>query len=214
MISRIHAAPDPGAGGNAVVRVFGGVAGRNDICVFPRRARILETLGVAFRVRISDVDETIRDGESGPDAAERLARAKASAVAALESLPVVAADTVVVCDGVILGKPSSPAHAAEMLGRLGGRTHQVVTGVCVAAFGRACSGVETTSVVFGAMSPEDVDWYVASGEPGDKAGAYHVDGCGALFVDSVAGSPSNVAGLPVRLLRRLLREANVDVGLP
>ena len=180
----------------------------------PRRAQILTSLGVPFRVSVSDVPEVLLPGEGGPAAAERLARAKAAAVASRERLPVLAADTVVVCEGRVLGKPASVEEAAAMLRLLAGRTHEVVTGVCVHANGRARSGVERTAVTMGPLSEEEIAWYARSGEPLDKAGAYHVDGRGALFIDSVQGSPSNVAGLPVRLLLRLVREAGLTLGLP
>jgi septum formation protein len=180
----------------------------------PRRARILRELGVAFRVVVSHEDESLRPGEDGAAAVERLARAKALAVARGEALPVVAADTEVLCDGHILGKPADAADAVAMLGRLAGRTHEVVTGVCVVAGGAAVSGVERSVVRLAPMSPGELAWYAATGEPLDKAGGYHVDGKGALFIESVEGSPSNVAGLPVRLLLRLAREAGLDLGLP
>jgi septum formation protein len=180
----------------------------------PRRARILDALGVAHRVAVSEVTEDLRPGEAPAAAVERLARAKAAAVAAREDLPVLGADTVVVCDGAILGKPVSDAEAADMLRRLSGRTHEVVTGVCLMAGSRTRSGVERTTVTFAALGEADVAWYVATGEPRDKAGAYHVDGRGALFITRIDGSPSNVAGLPVGLLRRLAREAGVDLGFP
>jgi septum formation protein len=180
----------------------------------PRRTRILDHLGVAHRVSISEVAEDLQPGEAAEAAAERLARAKASAVAAREMLPVLAADTIVVCDGAILGKPGSDEAAAAMLRRLSGRTHDVVTGVCLVREGVAWSGVERTAVTFSELSEADVDWYVATGEPRDKAGAYHVGGRGALFITRIDGSPSNVAGLPVRLLRRLAGEAGVDLGFP
>ena len=101
-----------------------------------------------------------------------------------------------------------------MLELLSGRTHEVVTGLCLVARSGTRSGVERTAVAFAPMSADEIDWYVATGEPIDKAGAYHVDGRGALFVSSVSGSPSNVAGLPVRLFLRLIREAGLDLGLP
>ncbi len=142
----------------------------------PRRARILRDLGITFRVVVSEEDESLRPGEDGAAAVERLARAKAAAVARRETLPVLAADTEVVCDGHILGKPGSAEEAFVMLARLAGRAHEVVTGVCLLG--------------------------------------YHVDGRGALFIEEVTGSPSNVAGLPVRLLLRLAREAGLDLGLP
>jgi nucleoside triphosphate pyrophosphatase len=180
----------------------------------PRRARILESLGIPFRVVSPDVDEAILDGEEPASAAERLARAKATAVAAHEALPVLAADTLVVCEGRILGKPASHADAAHMLRLLSGRSHEVVTGVCLVKDGVARSSVERTTVVFAPMSDAEIAWYVATGEPLDKAGAYHVDGMGALFVAGVAGSPSNVEGLPVRLLLGLMRQAGVGLGPP
>jgi septum formation protein len=180
----------------------------------PRRARILRELGVAFRVVVSHADETLRPGEEGEAAVERLARAKALAVASRDDLPVLAADTEVVCDGQILGKPAGAEEAVAMLRRLRGRTHEVITGVCLADQGIARSGIERSRVTFAPMSEDELRWYVATGEPLDKAGGYHVDGRGALFIEAVEGSPSNVAGLPVRLVLRLLREAGLAVGWP
>ena len=180
----------------------------------PRRARILESLGIPFRVAVSAVDETLRPDEAGEAAVERLARDKARSVAARESLPVLAADTEVLCDGRILGKPGSASEAMEMLARLSGRTHDVVTGVCLIANGAVRSAVERTAVTFAPLSEADRAWYVATGEPMDKAGGYHVGGRGALFVASIVGSPSNVAGLPVRLVLRFVREAGLELGLP
>ncbi len=171
-------------------------------------------LGVPFRVRVSALDESLRAGESAEGAAERLARAKAEAVAAGEDLPVLGADTMVVCGGEILGKPESDADAARMLRQLAGRTHHVVTGVCLLGARGMRSGLERTAVTFAPLSEADVAWYVATGEPRDKAGAYHVDGRGALFITRIDGSPSNVAGLPVGLLRRLAREGELDLGWP
>jgi septum formation protein len=180
----------------------------------PRRARILRGLGVRFRVQVSNADESLRPGEDGAAAVERLARSKALAVAAREPLPVLAADTEVLCDGRVLGKPADEADAVAMLRRLQGRAHDVVTGVCVVSAGVARSGVERSVVRFAPMTEGELAWYAATGEPLDKAGGYHVDGKGALFVETVEGSPSNVAGLPVRLLLRLVREAGLDLGLP
>ena len=180
----------------------------------PRRARILRDLGVSFRVLVSHADESLRPGEDGTAAVERLARAKALAVAAGEALPVLAADTEVLCDGHILGKPADERDALAMLRRLQGRAHDVVTGVCVVSRGVARSGVERSVVRFAPMSERELAWYAATGEPLDKAEGYHVDGKRALFIETVEGSPSNVAGLPVRLLLRLVREAGLDLGLP
>lgn len=180
----------------------------------PRRARILSQLGVAFRVVVSNVDESLLPGEQGAAAVERLARHKALAVARGEPLPVLAADTEVVCDGRILGKPKGVADAVAMLEGLAGRSHDVVTGLCLVSGGQLRSAVERTSVRLAPMSPAELAWYAATGEPLDKAGGYHVDGRGAVFVEAVSGSPSNVAGLPVRLLLRLARELDVDLGWP
>jgi len=180
----------------------------------PRRARILRDLGVSFRVEVSHEDESLRPGEDGTAAVERLARAKALAVARGETLPVLAADTEVLCDGHILGKPADERDALAMLRRLAGRAHEVVTGVCVVDRGVVRSGVERSVVRFAPMSEGELAWYAATGEPLDKAGGYHVDGKGALFIETVEGSPSNVAGLPVRLLLRLVREAGLELGLP
>jgi septum formation protein len=180
----------------------------------PRRARILRELGVGFRVEVSNQDESLRPGEDGAAAVERLARAKGLAVARAETLPVLAADTEVLCDGHVLGKPADERDAVAMLRRLSGRAHEVVTGVCVVKGGVARSGVERSVVRFAPMNEEELRWYAATGEPLDKAGGYHVDGKGALFIETVEGSPSNVAGLPVRLLLRLAREAGLDLGFP
>jgi septum formation protein len=180
----------------------------------PRRARILRELGVSFRVQVSNQDESLRPGEDGAVAVVRLARAKGLAVARAETLPVLAADTEVLCDGQILGKPAHERDAVAMLRRLAGRAHEVVTGICVVAGGAARSGVERSVVRFAPMNEEELRWYAATGEPLDKAGGYHVDGKGALFIETVEGSPSNVAGLPVRLLLRLVREAGLELGFP
>ncbi len=163
---------------------------------------------------VSHQDESLRPGEDGASAVERLARAKAEAVVPGVTLPVLAADTEVLLDGHVLGKPRDPQDAVEMLARLAGRAHEVVTGICLASAGVSRSGVERSVVRFAPMSQAERRWYAATGEPLDKAGGYHVDGKGALFIETVAGSPSNVAGLPVRLFLALAREAGLDLGLP
>lgn len=177
----------------------------------PRRLELLRALGLEPLVRPSDVDETLRPGEDPHDAAERLARAKAAAVA--EGAPagavVLAADTIVVLDGEALGKPRDDADARRMLHALRGRAHDVVTGVALARDGRLVSGRETTEVLFAPMTDEEVDAYVASGEPADKAGAYALQGLGGLFVERITGTPSNVIGLPFRLVRLL----GAEIGL-
>jgi septum formation protein len=174
--------------------------------------RILETLGVRFRAFATDVDEALLPGESGVAAAERLARLKAEAGSARDPLPVLAADTIVVLGERIYGKPESPADALRILSELQGRRHEVVTGVCLWLDGRAHSGVERTRVELAPMSEAEREWYVATGEPLDKAGAYNIEGLGALFVAAIDGSPSNVAGLPVRLVSSIVRETGIDLG--
>jgi septum formation protein len=178
----------------------------------PRRREILSALGLTFEARPSDVDESLRDGEGAFDAAERLAREKAASVAseAPDAL-VVAADTLVVLDGEALGKPKDRADARRTLSRLAGRAHDVVTAVALAKGGRLVSGREVTRVTFAPMTAREVDAYVASGEPDDRAGSYAIQGIGGLFVERVEGSPSNVVGLPVRLLYTLAAGLGVDL---
>jgi septum formation protein len=180
----------------------------------PRRRELLASLGLRFDVHASDVDESLLPGEDPFDAAERLARAKAgaAAVGTPEAL-VVAADTLVVLESVALGKPKDRRDVRRMLAALAGRAHDVVTGVACAHGGRIVSGRETTRVVFAPMSRAEIEAYAATGEPDDKAGAYAVQGIGSLFEERVEGSPSNVVGLPVRLLYRLARELGVDLAL-
>ena len=179
----------------------------------PRRRELLASLGLTFSVRHADVDESLLPAESAFDAAERLARMKVERVAAeaLDAL-VVAADTLVVLEGEALGKPRDRADACRMLSALAGRTHDVVTGVACARGGRVASGRETTLVVFAPMTQAEIEAYAASGEPDDKAGAYALQGIGGLFVERVEGSPSNVVGLPVRLLYRLASELGVNLA--
>jgi len=178
----------------------------------PRRSLILRALGLDFEVVVSGADESMAPGEDPAAAAERIACEKARSVAAeRRGQAVLAADTMVVCDGSVLGKPGTAAASADMLRLLSGRTHEVVTGVCAILGDLERSGVERTSVTFDPIDEAEIAWYVATGETLDKAGAYHVDGRGSLFIRSIEGSPSNVAGLPVTLVRRLLGEVGVRV---
>ena len=175
----------------------------------PRRAEILGTLGIPFDVAVADVDESLLPGESGREAAVRLARAKAAAAAArCPNGWVLAADTLVLIDGAVLGKPRDDAEAAEMLRLLSGREHVVVTAVSLLRSGGAeVATIEESRVRIAPLDEEEIRWYVATGEPRDKAGAYAVQGLGARFVESVDGSFSNVMGLPARGVYRLLRQA-------
>ncbi len=171
----------------------------------PRRAELLRAAAIDFVVVPPEVDESIGEGEAPARYVERLARAKAEAVLRAHTDRVVlAADTTVVVDEHVLGKPASAADARRMLTMLAGRTHEVITGVALAAGEAVQSGHATTVVAFAPMTPEWIDWYVASGEPMDKAGAYAIQGLASRFVTSISGSYSNVVGLPVALVHEML----------
>jgi septum formation protein len=175
----------------------------------PRRAEILRTIGWPFDAVAANADESRYAGEDAPTYVKRVARLKAEAVASLSpDATVVGADTVVVVDGEILGKPRDPEDARRMLRQLQGRRHEVLTGVAVFN-GKATEprvAYQVTEVEFAAMSEDEIDWYVSSGEPMDKAGAYAIQGLGARFIAGIKGEHSNVVGLPVRLLYELTRE--------
>lgn len=175
----------------------------------PRRARIIESLGLAFEVQPSDVDESILRGESPRAAVRRLARRKALVPVRGALDCVIAADTVVVLGSRILGKPKDRAEARAMLRSLSGRTHVVTTGVAVAWGGKIATVVDLTEVRFRRMDEAEIARYVRTGEPMDKAGAYHIEGGGAAFIEALHGSPSNVAGLSITSARRLLIRAGV-----
>jgi septum formation protein len=196
----------------------------------PRRAELLRSAGYTFDVVVADVDESIRPGESPSAYVRRLAAEKSAAVRGGHTGPplhagaaqsnagvgadlrvgpaepiVLGADTTVVVDGEILGKPRDEADARSMLQRLSGKTHQVLTGVSLRQGAFEAGRVETTSVVFRALTDEDIAWYIASGEGRDKAGGYAIQGLAARFIPSIAGSYSNVVGLPVACVDELLR---------
>ena len=173
----------------------------------PRRARLLREAGYEFDVVPADVDESRLDGEDPRRYVSRVAASKAAAVVPRASgRIVVAADTVVLIDGLVLGKPADPLAAASMLDRLSGRTHDVLTGVVVARDGRRLEAVETTRVTLAALEPARIAWYARTGEPDDKAGAYAVQGIGSRFVERIEGSYTNVVGLPVALVDRFVRQ--------
>ena len=173
----------------------------------PRRAELLTRAGYRFAVAPADIDERRRDGEAPRELVRRLAREKAAAVAPRHPGAVVlGADTLVVVDGAVLGKPDGAAGAAAMLRRLSGRAHEVLTGVALRAADRCLDGVQSTRVVFRALSPGDVEWYVATGESADKAGSYSIQGRASRFVTRIEGSYTNVVGLPIELVDDLLRE--------
>lgn len=175
----------------------------------PRRAEILRGVGWTFEARAADLDETRAAGEQPVAYVERLARQKAEAVAAERLFGLVlGADTVVVVDGRVLGKPRDESDARDMLRLLGGREHEVLTGVALVRVesGRALVAHERTRVRFGALSEAEIDWYVETGEPSDKAGAYAIQGRAALFVEAVEGDYWNIVGLPIRLIYKMARE--------
>jgi septum formation protein len=175
----------------------------------PRRAEILESLGIPFRVLPSDVAEDVLPGETAEAAATRLAEAKARHISAREpGAWVLGADTLVFLDGLILGKPRDLEDTRSMLRRLAGREHRVVTALHLTRGGGPGVGhAEISRVRFAPMDEEEIVWYAATGEPADKAGAYGVQGLGARFVAEIHGSFTNVMGLPARAAYRLLRDA-------
>ena len=176
----------------------------------PRRQELLRNAGVAFEVQPADIAEDPLPGEGAKACAERLAREKAEAIARLRpNNPVLGADTVVVIDGQVLGKPTDPADAARMLRLLSGRTHQVITGVCLVVGDQRSVASETTSVTMSEISEKEIAGYSAHGEPMDKAGAYAIQGIASRWIPRIEGDYSNVVGLPVTLVWRLLRDAGM-----
>ena len=173
----------------------------------PRRQELLRNAGINFEVQLAHIAEDPLPGEAAKECAERLARDKALAVARQRPHDfVLGADTVVVVDGQLLGKPTNAADAARMLRMLSGREHQVITGVCLAVNGQPIVASETTLVTVNGLTEKDIADYVASGEPMDKAGAYAIQGLASRWIPRVEGDYSNVVGLPVALVWRMLRQ--------
>ena len=174
----------------------------------PRRSELLRNAGIVFEVQPADVAEVPLPGELAQALAERLAREKAMAIVRSRPTDVVlGADTVVVVDGEILGKPADAADAARMLRLLSGREHQVITGVCLVVSGQCSVASETTSVTMSEISEKVIAEYVATGEPMDKAGAYAIQGIASRWIPRIEGDYSNVVGLPVALVWRMLQQA-------
>ncbi|MFN8051765.1 MAG: Maf family protein [Acidimicrobiales bacterium] len=177
----------------------------------PRRSQLLHDAGYEFEVDPADVDETPLPAEPAADYVERLARAKAELVAARHpGATALGADTVVVLDGELLGKPADDADAIAVLERLSGRGHEVLTGVAVCRDGMTTSAVDTTEVRFRTLDRAEIEAYVRTGEPRDKAGSYAIQGGAGAFVAATNGAFDNVVGLPVALVRRLLEQAGVS----
>jgi septum formation protein len=176
----------------------------------PRRRELLTLVGIAHEVRPADIDETLLPGETPVGHSERLARGKAHAIAeSAGDAVVIAADTIVVVDGDILGKPRDVGHATEMLRRLSGRQHTVYTAIAVARGAQTESAVEAVEVVFRTLSDDEIAAYIATGEPMDKAGAYGIQGFGATIVERVEGDYFSVMGLGMRRLVALLERVGV-----
>jgi septum formation protein len=182
----------------------------------PRRADLLRAAGFVFETVVAVVDERVRPGESPSAYVRRLAAEKSAAATPGTDAVILGADTAVVVEGAILGKPRDDADAARMLRRLSGRQHEVMTGVSLRLGAHEVGRVETTVVHFAALTDRDVAWYIASGEGRDKAGAYAIQGLGSRFIPRIEGSYTNVVGLPVagvvELLVPLLASGDV-VGL-
>ncbi len=172
----------------------------------PRRKMILENAGFDVTVRVSEADETLPDGISPEKAVEYLAKVKANAVEKNKDELIIAADTVVVLDGKILGKPGDENEARKMLSSLSGRRHTVFTGVCIIYNEKEEIFSDRTEVEFYFLSDEEISEYIKTGEPMDKAGAYGIQGRGSLFVKGIEGDFFNVMGLPVALINRKLRD--------
>ena len=179
----------------------------------PRRRQLLDLVGISHTVQPADVDETYLLGEVPEAHAERLARAKAEKVAGDHPRAlVIGADTIVVVDGLVLGKPRDAGDARRMLGMLSGRSHTVMTAVAVRYGERTVSGVEIVDVTFLPISDDDIGAYVATGEPMDKAGAYGIQGYGATIVRRIDGDYFAVMGLSLVRLIALMREVGVAYG--
>jgi len=180
----------------------------------PRRRELLQQVGLVFSIDPADVDERMIPDESAEAYAERVAADKAHVAASRAgSGIIIAADTVVVLGGTVLGKPTNASDAAHMLAMLSGRTHRVITGLVVmdAETGRTESRTASTSVRFRSLQPDEIAAYVATGEPLDKAGAYGIQGRGALLVERIEGCYFNVVGLPLAALGEMLERFGIRV---
>ena len=176
-----------------------------------RRLELLRRIGIEPEVRVADVDETPVPGESPAETVARLAASKARAVDAPPGALVIAADTEVVLDGTVLGKPADRAQATAMLTALAGRSHVVVTGVHVRCDGREASAVAETVVRFRSLRAQEIAAYVGGDEPYDKAGGYGIQGAAGMFVDRIEGSDTNVIGLPLATVVELAATVGVTL---
>jgi septum formation protein len=175
----------------------------------PRRAELLRAAGYTFETAVVEIDERVQPGERPEEYVRRLAQEKSAAALAGsggEDVIVLGADTAVVVDQTILGKPADDDDARQMLRRLSGRDHQVLTGISLRTQTDELGSAETTTVWFAPLSREDVEWYVASGEGRDKAGSYAIQGLASRFISRISGSYANVVGLPVARVAELIAE--------
>ena len=177
----------------------------------PRRLALLQQIGIEAKVCPAEFDEVSGSAVQAEDVVLANAIGKCKAVVKIkgDSLPVIAADTVVVAEGVILGKPQNEEDAVEMLKQLSGKTHKVMTGIAVSYAGEMLAEVCETEVVFRELTDEEIKKYVANGEPLDKAGAYGIQGMGAVLVEKINGCYNNVVGLPLTRLQLILAKLGV-----
>ena len=177
----------------------------------PRRKELLGLFHIPFTIRVADIDETMDHTKTPFDEVARVSRLKALAVERQRSDVVIAADTIVVCEGKVLGKPGTEAEAVEMLSLLSGRDHQVMTGCTVLTGDRVETFTEVTDLHFRPLSRKEIENYVATGEPMDKAGSYGIQGGAALFCERMVGDYYNVMGLPVCRLGQVLKQIAPEV---
>ena len=177
----------------------------------PRRRELLGLTGLDFTIRVADIDETMDLSKAPYDEVARVSRLKALAVARKPEDVVVAADTIVVCDHQVMGKPRNEADAFRMLSALSGGVHRVWSGVCVRAGERILTEAECTEVCFRTLAEEEIRAYIATGEPMDKAGSYGYQGLASVFVESIRGDYFNVVGLPLCRLGQMLKEFGVEL---
>lgn len=177
----------------------------------PRRQELLRIFGCPFTVRAADIDETMDPDKAPFDEVARVSRQKAQAIAAGQDDVIIAADTIVVCCGRVLGKPRDAEDARRMLSLLSGRDHQVMTGCTVLRGGRAVTFTEVTDLHFRPLLPQEIRRYILTGEPMDKAGAYGIQGGAALFCQRMEGDYYNVMGLPLCRLGQVLRDMAPEI---
>lgn len=177
----------------------------------PRRKELLGLFHIPFTVRVADIDEAMDPAKAPYDEVARVSRLKAEAVSREPDDVVIAADTIVVCDDQVLGKPTDPQDACRMLSRLSGRAHQVMTGMTVLRGSQCIVCTEVTDVYFRQLTDAQIAAYVATGEPMDKAGSYGIQGGAALFAEKLCGDYYNVMGLPVCRLAKILEQIAPDM---